>query len=147
MSLLTVRPRPANVRAMPERLGLLGRDYGRRRRRGGRTDSTGGARVLPLLATLESDEIPSEGIIELARLAGRLGYEPLWVPEGHGWDAVAAVTDAMVDLVSIVGPAAECRERQRALEAAGVDEVALVLSAPGGDRRGLGAALAALAPA
>ncbi len=94
-----------------------------------------------------SDEIPREGITELARLADRLGYETLWVREGYGWDAVAAVTDAMVDLVSIVGPAAGCRERLRALEAAGVDKVALVLSAPGGDRRGLGAALAALAPA
>ena len=83
-SLLTVRPRPAKVRAMLERLGLIGRDKGRRRRRGGRTDSTGDARVLSLLATLQSDEIPSEG---------------------------------------------------------------LVLSAPGGDRQGLGAALAALAPA
>jgi hypothetical protein len=69
---------------MLERLGLIGRDNGRRRRRGGRTDSTGDARWLSLLATRQSDEIPPEGI---------------------------------------------------------------VLSAPGGDRQGLGAALAAPAPA
>ncbi len=66
---------------------------------------------------------------------------------GQRQDAIRAVTDEMVDLVSLVGPAAECRERLRALEQAGVDEVALVLSTPGGGPRDLAAALEALAPA
>ena len=66
-----------------------------------------------------SDEIPREGITELARLADRLGYETLWVREGYGWDAVAAVTDAMGDLGSIVGPAAGGREGVGALGGGG----------------------------
>jgi F420-dependent oxidoreductase-like protein len=59
-------------------------------------------------------------------------------------EALAAVTDEMVDLVSIVGTAERCRARLRELADSGVDEVALSLTAPG-DPLPL-AALEALAP-
>ena len=62
-------------------------------------------------------------------------------------EAIRAVTDEMVDLVTIIGPAAECRRRLEALAAAGVDEVALGISVPGNDPPAVLAALEALAPA
>src|SRR5207302_6018188 len=61
-------------------------------------------------------------------------------------EALAAVTDEMVDLVSIIGPVDTCRERLGELESSGLDEVALSLTVPGGDRREIHDALAALAP-
>ena len=65
---------------------------------------------------------------------------------GRRQEAVAAVTDQMVDLVTIVGSAATCRRRLEELGEAGVDEVALEIfagSAPGG----LSGWLEAMAPA
>ncbi len=61
-------------------------------------------------------------------------------------EALAAVTDEMVDLVSIIGPLEECRRRLDALARSGLDEVALSLTVPGGDDRDLYDALEALAP-
>jgi F420-dependent oxidoreductase-like protein len=62
-------------------------------------------------------------------------------------EAIAAVTDEMVDLVTIIGPAEECRERLAELEEAGVDEVALAITTPDNDPREIMLALEALAPA
>jgi F420-dependent oxidoreductase-like protein len=60
--------------------------------------------------------------------------------------AAAAVTDAMVDEVSVIGSVAECKERLGAYEAAGVDEVVMLLKTPTGDARELMRALEELAP-
>lgn len=61
-------------------------------------------------------------------------------------EALAAVTDEMVDLVSIIGPLDECRERIRDLGESGLDEVAISLSVPGGDDAAVLRALEGLAP-
>ena len=61
-------------------------------------------------------------------------------------EALAAVTDEMVDLVSIIGPAGACRERLQALAASGLDEVALSLTVPGEDLGGTLRALEELKP-
>lgn len=61
-------------------------------------------------------------------------------------EALAAVTDEMVDLVSIIGPVDRCRSRLDQLERSGLDEVALSLTVPGGDERDMLNALEALAP-
>ena len=61
-------------------------------------------------------------------------------------EAMAAVTDEMVDLVTIIGPAAECRERLEALASAGVPELAISLSVPDNDPAELLKALHSLAP-
>jgi F420-dependent oxidoreductase-like protein len=60
-------------------------------------------------------------------------------------EAMAAITDEMVDLVTIIGPVEECRRRLSELEAAGVDEVALSLQVPGEDPHRMLAALEGLA--
>jgi F420-dependent oxidoreductase-like protein len=68
-----------------------------------------------------------------ADLFARYGYveETRAVQErylaGDRRGAFVAVTDAMIDAVSAVGPAGRCREKLAELEAAGVDEVALVV--------------------
>jgi F420-dependent oxidoreductase-like protein len=61
-------------------------------------------------------------------------------------EAIAVVSDEMVDLVTIVGTAEECRERLAELERQGVDEVSLGVSVPGNDPAETLAALEALAP-
>jgi F420-dependent oxidoreductase-like protein len=61
-------------------------------------------------------------------------------------EALALVSDEMVDLVTIIGPAEECRERLAELEKVGVDEVALSIRVPGNDPAATMAALQALAP-
>jgi alkanesulfonate monooxygenase SsuD/methylene tetrahydromethanopterin reductase-like flavin-dependent oxidoreductase (luciferase family) len=61
-------------------------------------------------------------------------------------EAIAAVTDKMVDLVTIIGPAEECRDRLAGLERAGVEEVALAITTPGNDPGDILRALEALAP-
>src|SRR5205807_7995737 len=61
-------------------------------------------------------------------------------------EAIAAVTDEMVDLVTTIGPAEECKERRRALEKAGAEELALAITVPGNDPGETLAALEALAP-
>jgi len=52
----------------------------------------------------------------------------------------------MVDLVTIIGPAEECRERLGELAKVGVAEVSVALSVPGNDPLETLAALRALAP-
>jgi F420-dependent oxidoreductase-like protein len=61
-------------------------------------------------------------------------------------EAMATVTDEMIDLVTIIGPAGECRERIEELAKVGVREVSLALSVPGNDPLETAAALRALAP-
>ena len=61
-------------------------------------------------------------------------------------EATAAISDEMVDLTTIIGPAEECRERLEELAKVGVDEVAVALSVPGNDPAETLAALRALAP-
>ena len=61
-------------------------------------------------------------------------------------EAVQAVTDAMVDEVTIIGSAPECRERLAELGRAGFSEVALQLTVPGGGADGMLAAVRDLAP-
>jgi F420-dependent oxidoreductase-like protein len=61
-------------------------------------------------------------------------------------ESLAAVTDEMVDLVSIIGPVDECRRRLQRLAESGLDEVALSLAVPGGDHHDMLNALEALAP-
>jgi alkanesulfonate monooxygenase SsuD/methylene tetrahydromethanopterin reductase-like flavin-dependent oxidoreductase (luciferase family) len=43
-------------------------------------------------------------------------------------EAMAAITDEMVDLTAIIGPAEECRERLDALSGVGVNEVSIETS-------------------
>ena len=61
-------------------------------------------------------------------------------------EAMAVLTDEMVDAVTIVGPVEECRERLGELERVGVGEVALGLQVPGNDPVETLQALQALAP-
>ncbi|HEX6489566.1 MAG TPA: LLM class flavin-dependent oxidoreductase [Candidatus Dormibacteraeota bacterium] len=61
-------------------------------------------------------------------------------------EALAAVTDEMVDLVSIIGPLDRCRARLSELERSGLDEIALSLTVPDGQPGDLVNALEALAP-
>jgi len=61
-------------------------------------------------------------------------------------EAMAAITTEMIDLVTIVGPPAECRRRLAELERLGVAEVAIGLRVPGGGPDAVLEALEALAP-
>jgi alkanesulfonate monooxygenase SsuD/methylene tetrahydromethanopterin reductase-like flavin-dependent oxidoreductase (luciferase family) len=61
-------------------------------------------------------------------------------------EAVQAVTDEMVDSVSIIGSVEECRRQLADLESLGVNEVALQLTLPRGGPREIVAAIEALAP-
>jgi len=61
-------------------------------------------------------------------------------------EAIAAISDEMVDLVTIIGPAEECKERLEELAKVGVSEVSVALSVPGNDPLETLAALRALAP-
>jgi F420-dependent oxidoreductase-like protein len=62
-------------------------------------------------------------------------------------EATRAVTDEMVDLVTIIGPAQECRERLSELERCGIDEVSMAVTVPENEPMAVLAALKALAPA
>ena len=61
-------------------------------------------------------------------------------------EAMAVITDEMIDLTSIIGPAEECRERIEGLAKVDVNEVSVALSVPGNDPLETLAALRALAP-
>jgi F420-dependent oxidoreductase-like protein len=61
-------------------------------------------------------------------------------------EAMALLSDEMVDLTCIVGPADECRERLDDLAKVGVTEVAVGLQVPGNDPAETLRALEALAP-
>ncbi|HEX4214657.1 MAG TPA: LLM class F420-dependent oxidoreductase [Candidatus Dormibacteraeota bacterium] len=67
--------------------------------------------------------------------------------DGRHRDAAAAISDEMVDLVTIAGPSAECRRRLQALAESGVGEVAMILQVPGDDIEAMRSALQELAPA
>ena len=61
-------------------------------------------------------------------------------------EAMALITDEMVDAVTVLGTAEECREQLAELEGTGVDEVAMALQVPGNDPVQIRDALEALAP-
>ncbi len=61
-------------------------------------------------------------------------------------EARAALTDEMIDLVTIIGPVEECRERLVELEQVGVREVAIGLQVPDNDPASVLAAMEGLAP-
>jgi F420-dependent oxidoreductase-like protein len=61
-------------------------------------------------------------------------------------EAMALVTDEMIDAVTVIGTAEECREQLGELERVGVDEVAIALQVPGNDPMQIRDALEALAP-
>jgi F420-dependent oxidoreductase-like protein len=61
-------------------------------------------------------------------------------------DAMALLTDEMIDLTCVIGPAEECKERLDAMASVGVDEVAIGLQVPGNDPAETLKALEALAP-
>ncbi len=61
-------------------------------------------------------------------------------------EAIALISDEMVDAVTVIGTAEECREQLAELERNGVDEVALSLQVPGNDPAEIRDALEALAP-
>ncbi len=61
-------------------------------------------------------------------------------------EAMAALTDEMIDAVTVIGTVEECREQLAELERAGVDEVAISLSVPDNDPARVRDALQALAP-
>lgn len=61
-------------------------------------------------------------------------------------EAVAALTDEMIDSVTIIGPVERCRARLLELEVARVDEVALEVIVPGAPLEGFVSVLAQLAP-
>jgi F420-dependent oxidoreductase-like protein len=62
-------------------------------------------------------------------------------------EAMAALTDEMIDLVTVIGPLDECRRRLDELERLGVAEVAIGLRVPAGAPAEFMEALEALAPA
>ncbi|MDQ6691745.1 MAG: LLM class F420-dependent oxidoreductase [Candidatus Dormibacteraeota bacterium] len=66
--------------------------------------------------------------------------------DGRKDEAMQAVSDEMVDLVTIIGSAGECRERIEELARAGVSEVSLAISVPDLDPAQTVEALRALAP-
>ncbi|HYM91217.1 MAG TPA: LLM class flavin-dependent oxidoreductase, partial [bacterium] len=72
--------------------------------------------------------------------------QQLYLDHQHD-EAVRAVTDEMVDRVTIIGPPPECRERLAELASVGVDEVAIQLTVPGGSPADTLAAIQSLAPA
>ncbi|MBO0743808.1 MAG: LLM class F420-dependent oxidoreductase [Candidatus Dormibacteraeota bacterium] len=51
--------------------------------------------------------------------------------DGHRKEAIAAIPDALVDLVTVCGPLDRCREQLRERAAAGIDELALQLEVAG----------------
>jgi len=61
-------------------------------------------------------------------------------------EAMAAITDEMIDAVTVIGTAEQCRDRLADLERSGVDELALAIQVPGNDPGETLAALQALAP-
>ena len=61
-------------------------------------------------------------------------------------EAMALISDEMIDAVTVIGTADECRERLGELERVGVDEVAMALQVPGNDPAQVRDALEALAP-
>jgi F420-dependent oxidoreductase-like protein len=61
-------------------------------------------------------------------------------------EAMAALTPAMIDLVTIIGPIDECRRRLAELERLGVAEVAVRIQVPGGRPSDVLRAMEALAP-
>ena len=61
-------------------------------------------------------------------------------------EAMAALTDEMIDAVTVIGTAEECREQIAELERIGVDELALGIQVPGNDPLATLEALKALAP-
>ena len=61
-------------------------------------------------------------------------------------EAMAVLSDEMIDLTAVIGPAEECRERIQALAKAGVNEVSVAISVPGNDPMETASALRALAP-
>ncbi|HEY8641670.1 MAG TPA: LLM class F420-dependent oxidoreductase [Candidatus Dormibacteraeota bacterium] len=61
-------------------------------------------------------------------------------------EAMALITDEMIDAVTVIGTAGECREQLDELERVGVDEVAMALQVPGNDPAQIRDALEALAP-
>lgn len=123
-----------------------------------------GVSVIPTADKAAARDLERE---RLALYLGGMGtprrnyYNDLFVRYGYGEEAArvqrlyldrdrdaarAAVTDAMVDEVSVIGSAAECRERLRAFESAGVDEVVVLLKTAGGRAEELMTALEELAP-
>ncbi len=62
-------------------------------------------------------------------------------------EAMAAITDEMIDAVTVIGSIEECRERLAELERVGVDEVAIGIQTPDNDPSAIAAALKGLAPA
>lgn len=61
-------------------------------------------------------------------------------------EAKAALTDEMIDAVTVIGTIGECRERIAELERTGVGELAISLQVPGNDVRLVAEALRELAP-
>lgn len=57
--------------------------------------------------------------------------------EGHRKDAMAAIPDALVDLVTVCGPLDRCREGLQERAAAGIDELALQLEVAGDESAAL----------
>jgi F420-dependent oxidoreductase-like protein len=65
--------------------------------------------------------------------------------DGKRKEAMAALTEEMIDTVSIVGPVEHCRAELRKLETCGIDEVAIALSTPDNDPMEIMRALEAIA--
>ena len=61
-------------------------------------------------------------------------------------EAMAALTDQMIDAVTVIGSVEECRERLAEYERVGVDEMAVAISTPGNDPADVLKALEGLAP-
>jgi F420-dependent oxidoreductase-like protein len=61
-------------------------------------------------------------------------------------EAMALVSDEMIDAVTVIGTAEDCREQLAELERVGVDELAIGLQVPGNDPAQIRNALQALAP-
>jgi F420-dependent oxidoreductase-like protein len=66
--------------------------------------------------------------------------------DGHRKEAMAAIPDALVDLVTVAGSLDRCRDQLRERAAAGIDELALQLEVPGGDEASALRALEGLRP-
>jgi hypothetical protein len=59
---------------------------------------------------------------------------------------MAAIPDALIDLVTVCGPLERCRDQLQERAAAGIDELALQLEVPGGDETAALRALQGLRP-
>lgn len=122
---------------------------------------------VPVIPTDDVDAARERQRVRIALYVGGMGtreqnfYKELFVRYGYAREAeqiqelflerrrdeaAAAVTDAMVDDVAVIGSVAECRARLDEYGQAGIDELVMLLDVPEDDPERVFAALEGLAP-